>query len=197
MNTPQQRELEKIREAEQRGELVNIAWSGGEDRWKVLSNFAPTPFELDGAAYPSIEAFWQSLKFPVGSEKRAAIRQMEPAWRVKKAGRQQRWPQRVEYQGRTYPSAGPGHHQLADRAIRAKTDQNQLVSQRLLDTGDCRLVHVVVNQNGNISRDSYSLPREVFTDILTQIREELKRGEFRPDPPLPEPRARSEQISLI
>ncbi len=30
----------------------------------VFSNLAETPFELDGTSYKSVEAFWQSLKYP-------------------------------------------------------------------------------------------------------------------------------------
>ena len=30
----------------------------------ILSNFAATPFELDGKRYASIEGFWQMMKYP-------------------------------------------------------------------------------------------------------------------------------------
>ena len=32
----------------------------------ILSNFAPTPFSLDGEKYASVEGFWQMLKYPEG-----------------------------------------------------------------------------------------------------------------------------------
>ena len=32
----------------------------------ILSNFAPTPFTLDGETYASVEGFWQMLKYPEG-----------------------------------------------------------------------------------------------------------------------------------
>ncbi len=34
----------------------------------LLSNFADTPFELDGVRYASLEGFWQMMKFPESEE---------------------------------------------------------------------------------------------------------------------------------
>src|SRR5262245_5585396 len=32
----------------------------------ILSNFAPTPFTMDGKTYASLEGFWQMMKYPEG-----------------------------------------------------------------------------------------------------------------------------------
>src|SRR5947208_3128579 len=38
----------------------------------LLSNFAPTPFELDGEKFASVEGLWQSMVYPEGdSDERA------------------------------------------------------------------------------------------------------------------------------
>jgi hypothetical protein len=34
----------------------------------LLSNFAPTPFEFEGARYESVEGFWQMLKYPENAQ---------------------------------------------------------------------------------------------------------------------------------
>ena len=34
----------------------------------ILSNFAETPFTLDGVTYQSIEGFWQMMKYPENSK---------------------------------------------------------------------------------------------------------------------------------
>jgi hypothetical protein len=39
---------------------------------RLVSNFAHTPFRLDGFGYESIEGFWQGLKFPDAADRRAA-----------------------------------------------------------------------------------------------------------------------------
>src|ERR1700738_719984 len=39
---------------------------------RLIANFAPTPFELDGLRYACVEAFWQRLRFPIGEGGRSA-----------------------------------------------------------------------------------------------------------------------------
>src|SRR6202167_3522046 len=34
----------------------------------ILSNFAPTPFTLDGKRYASVEGFWQMMLYPENSD---------------------------------------------------------------------------------------------------------------------------------
>ena len=51
-------------------EPLNVAYRSSDWRIKLISNFAPTPFELDGRAYASVEGFWQGLKFPSAADRR-------------------------------------------------------------------------------------------------------------------------------
>jgi hypothetical protein len=37
---------------------------------RLISNFAATPFELDGRPYAGVEGFWQGLKFEQDSDRR-------------------------------------------------------------------------------------------------------------------------------
>src|SRR5262245_50945624 len=56
-------------EAEVRREPINIT-SRAPMPLKLASNFAHTPFVLDGLDYASIEGFWQGLKFPDEADRR-------------------------------------------------------------------------------------------------------------------------------
>ena len=126
----------------------------------ILSNFAPTPFELDGARYASVEGFWQMLKYPEGS---GDERRRDPAvvwphtraevaamggFEAKAAGTAAnenmkqlgiRW---VTYQGRRmdYRENAKGEfYHLIRRAMQAKRDQNPAVAETLEKAGTLTL----------------------------------------------------------
>jgi hypothetical protein len=46
---------------------------------RLVSNFAHTPFRLDGFGYESIEGFWQGLKFPDAADRRRLAELWGPA----------------------------------------------------------------------------------------------------------------------
>ncbi|MCB9095987.1 MAG: NADAR family protein [Halobacteriovoraceae bacterium] len=126
----------------------------------ILSNFAQTPFELDGKKYQSVEGFWQSLKYPEsqGDERNSAqvkweyirseVEQMT-SHQAKKAGDLAsenmkklgiNW---VTYLGKkmTYRTPEKGEHfQLIKRAMLAKLSQNPQVKEILLKTNDLNLL---------------------------------------------------------
>jgi len=45
-------------------EPINVYSANRDPRIRIIANFAPTPFTLDGMHYACVEAFWQSLRFP-------------------------------------------------------------------------------------------------------------------------------------
>ena len=51
-------------------EPLNVRYRSPDWRIRLISNFAPTPFELDGRVYASVEGFWQGLKFPSAADRR-------------------------------------------------------------------------------------------------------------------------------
>src|SRR5262249_1134403 len=57
--------------AEAGREPINVT-SFSPDPIRLIANFAPTPFELDGERYACVEAFWQSLRFPLEERSRIA-----------------------------------------------------------------------------------------------------------------------------
>ena len=127
----------------------------------ILSNFAPTPFTLDGEPYASVEGFWQMLKYPEdpGDERcqdssvvwphtRAEVAAMS-GFEAKAAGNIAnenlkklgiRW---VTYQGeqidRRENAKGDFYH-LIRRAMQAKHGQNPQVAEILKKTGTLQLL---------------------------------------------------------
>ena len=126
----------------------------------ILSNFAPTPFTLDGERYASVEGFWQMLKYPEGPGDER-LRDPSVTWphtrvevaamggfeakaagtvaneNMKKLGI--RW---VTYQGRKMDyreNAKGDFYTLIRRAEQAKHDQNSPVAEILKKTGTLAL----------------------------------------------------------
>ena len=84
----------------------------------MIANFATTPFELDGVRYASVEAFWQSLRFPV--EERARIAAMDGAL-AKRASAEQPYGSHVLYAGKAVAVGTWDHWQLMRRACRSSS----------------------------------------------------------------------------
>ena len=126
----------------------------------ILSNFAPTPFVLDGKKYASLEGFWQALKFPdeklkgdirkeeTYSHTRSEVEQLS-AFTAKKAGSAAskimkklgiNW---VSYQGEIMEYKTPKkakHYKLIIRAMKAKYEQNPKVQTILKSTCNLKLL---------------------------------------------------------
>lgn len=122
-----------------------------------LSNFAATAFTLDGTHYPSLEGFWQMMKYPETADDPRATHpgvswphtRPEVAamvgFEAKRAGDAGSENMRkmginwVSYRGErmTYRTPRKGaHYDLIVRAMRAKIAQNPPVREILLSTGD-------------------------------------------------------------
>lgn len=121
----------------------------------ILSNFASTPFVLDGVTYLSLEGFWQMMKYPEGVDdprnnpvldwpfSRQDVAKMT-GFDAKRAGDlgsenmaklKINW---VSYKGRSliYKEPRMGmHYTIIERAMRAKVSQNPKVRKILLSTG--------------------------------------------------------------
>lgn len=125
----------------------------------LLSNFAATPFELDGERYASLEGFWQMMLYPeslgdprakfpglewkytreqvsqmTGFEAKAAGTLAEE--NMKKMGIDWASYHGARFQYRPDSPAVVGeHYWLIERAMRAKMEQNPEVKRVLLATG--------------------------------------------------------------
>lgn len=145
---------------------VNIT-SKAPGKLKLISNFAATPFELDGLAYGSIEAFWQGLKFPE-EEKRRELAPLHGA-SAKDAGFYAPKSDTIIYAGQTVRVGTWEHWQLMERATVAKFEQNAEARETLLSTGERPLTHQMKN-------DSRTIPGAILAEIWMRCRAALRRS---------------------
>lgn len=154
---------------------LNIASYSDDWRAQLLSSFAHTAFSLwcgpREIRFESVEGFWQGLKFPEGSAERERVFGL---WGLdaKRAGENASRGETVEFCGERVIIGGPRHHELAEKAMRAKLMQNADVRGALLATADLRLTHELVDESGRPVPDSLTLPAAVFCAIWTRLREE-------------------------
>lgn len=170
----EQKESKFIPKQETEKNIVNIGLKGESETEHQLSNFAQTPFDLDGIHYESVEGFWQSIKFPEGSADRVRTAGLIGG-EAKKTGKRTGGINTIEYQGQTVVVGSPEHHELMKRAIRAKLEQNPNVLKLLLNTGDEQITHVLKTPDGKILPDSKTIPGVIFSKILMDLREEFRQ----------------------
>jgi predicted NAD-dependent protein-ADP-ribosyltransferase YbiA (DUF1768 family) len=155
----------------------------------VLSNFAPTPFTLDGVRYASVEGFWQMMLFPEGADDarataagltwtrtRAEVASLV-AFEAKRAGDEGEANMKrmgidwVTYRGRhiVYRADETGeHYALILRAMRQKLAENPEVRRVLLATGDLVL-------RPDHHEEPNAAPAWRYCSIWMRIRAELVR----------------------
>jgi predicted NAD-dependent protein-ADP-ribosyltransferase YbiA (DUF1768 family) len=142
---------------------INVT-SGSPDPIRLIANFAPTPFELDGVRYACVEAFWQSLRFSPEERPRIAALAGPVA---KQESNKQPYGSHIAYGGRTIPVGTFEHWQLMRRACAAKFTQNADARAALLGTGDRPLIHVV-------RHDSRTIPGVIMAEVWMQLRAQLR-----------------------
>ena len=156
----------------------------------ILSNFAATPFELDGKRYGSVEGFWQMMLYPEMRADDLRYRESAVQWKysreqvaqmtafeAKSAGTLAEENMKklgidwCTYQGKRFPyrSATPGeHYRLIVAAMRAKLEQNPEVRRILLATGDLSLKP---DHHG----EENPPPEWKYYEIWMQLRSELQK----------------------
>jgi predicted NAD-dependent protein-ADP-ribosyltransferase YbiA (DUF1768 family) len=144
-------------------EPINVT-SSSPDPIRLIANFAPTPFALDGERYACVEAFWQSLRFPLDERPRIAALAGPVA---KQESSKQPYGSHIVYGGQTIPVGTFEHWQLMRRACAAKFAQNADARAALLGTGDRPLIHVV-------RLDSRTIPGVIMAEIWMQLRGRLR-----------------------
>jgi predicted NAD-dependent protein-ADP-ribosyltransferase YbiA (DUF1768 family) len=152
-------------------EPINVT-SNSPDPIRLIANFAPTPFELDGECYACIEAFWQSLRFPLEERPRIAALAGPVA---KQVSEKQPYGSHVVYRGQTIPVGTFDHWQLMRRACNAKFEQNENARTALLATGERPLIHVV-------RHDSRTIPGVIMAEIWMELRARLRTARVKSAP---------------
>ncbi len=155
----------------------------------IFSNFAATPFTLDGKKYASVEGFWQMMKYPDPEDKTDPRYRKDLIWKytreevgqltgfeAKEAGEATKenyqklgitW---ISYQGRRMEYKGKDqqeHYKLIFRAIQAKIDQNKKAKELLKATG------TLILRPDHI-QEADAPPAYKYYDILMKIRSELQ-----------------------
>lgn len=138
--------------------MVIDSFSGEHE---FLSNFSPSPVEVDGFWYPTVEHAFQALKSLDESE-RATIREASTPGRAKRLGRQvalsQDWEEvKVE---------------VMRELLRLKFSRETKLATMLLDTGKAELVE------GNHWHDTFwgvcnGEGQSVLGKLLMSVRDEL------------------------
>ena len=149
-------------------EPLNIVSSSEDETIRWISNFAYTPFVLHGRPYASVEAFWQSLKFPSEADRKriARLHGVE----AKRAGKEAPSAETLQYQGATVRVGCYEHWSLMQQACWAKFTQHGEARRALLATGTRPLIH-------KTRRDSRTIPGVMMADIWMNIRARLAKGQ--------------------
>jgi predicted NAD-dependent protein-ADP-ribosyltransferase YbiA (DUF1768 family) len=150
-------------------EPINIGSRVANPQWRPISNFAHTPFVLDGRTYAGTESFWQGLKFPDEADRRR-IAPLHGCDAKKSADAAVPAPT-IVYDGLEIAYGRPEHWALMRRACEAKFGQNDIAREALLSTGSRPLTH-------RMRHDSRSIPgaimSEIWMDVRTLIRGKAK-----------------------
>lgn len=146
-------------------EPINVTSRHPDPAIRLISNFAETPFELDGRQYRTVEGFWQSMRWDTEAE-RAMVAQLT-GLQAKKISHTRPFNVTTVYESETIAVGTWRHWQLMVQANRAKFEQNADAREALLSTGDRPLEH-------RVRKDSRSIPGVVMAEIWMRVRKELR-----------------------
>lgn len=153
----------------------------------IFSNFAATPFELEGQRFASVEGFWQMMKYPENPQDERAVRAPRPwpftreqvaamtGFEAKAAGNQanalmkEMGIQWVTFKGRKiqlFDQPRGDFYNIVRAALEAKMKQNPQVETLLRKTGS-----LVLKPDHFQSADS--LPAWKYADLWMEIRGQL------------------------
>jgi hypothetical protein len=124
---------------------------------------------MDGKHYACVEVFYQGLRWP-NAAKRAEIARLSGR-EAKFSARGAPKSETFEYEGITYRSGSPEHHELIKRAIRESLEQNPEIRNQFVQTHPRSIEH----KTGRPENPNSSFPASVFTRILTELRSEFMR----------------------
>jgi len=142
-------------------EPINVTSRAPDPAVQLISNFANTPFELDGVTYGSVEAFWQGLKFP----EKARRREIAPLFggAARRAGFDAPESATIKYRDEVIRVGTADHWRLMSLACAAKFNQHDAAREALIGTAPRPLVH-------KTRKDSRTIPGVIMADIWMKIR---------------------------
>lgn len=153
-------------------QCINVSSGSVDKAAKRLSNFSKDRFVIDGMEMASVEGFVQGIKFPElpKEDTRREITFRLSGFEAKRVGNEavEFGYEFVWWRGKAIKYGSTSHYELNERAIRAKFEQNPEAMDALLSTKGKKITHEL----GGVESRTTCLPKAVFCDILTRIREE-------------------------
>jgi len=130
------KEEEKEPEEEEEEEETPVAeetvkFYSNSETFKELSNFFPAKFTLDGKEYPTVEHYFQAMKFPANPAFQDQIVAAKTPAAAKKLGSTKVIPIRTDWDS--------VREEVMAKAIEAKFTQNEALKALLLSTGTKKL----------------------------------------------------------
>jgi predicted NAD-dependent protein-ADP-ribosyltransferase YbiA (DUF1768 family) len=117
-------------------------WSRSEEAiGRLMSNFANTPFVLDGVEFASVEGFWTWLLLDGKPNRRETARRLWGArakWHAPKTK-----PAQITYEGVSVRVGSDVHLELMKRAVRAKLQQHPQIAEDFVATCPRRIAHAI------------------------------------------------------
>lgn len=131
-----------------------------------LSNFSPHGIEMDGLWYPTIEHYFQAMKFP-GTEHAEKIRLAAKPAIAKQLGRSRKVPLRSDWEDVKI--------NIMRAAVRKKFRTHAELTQLLLETGDEELVEAAPGDYF-WGRGKSGTGQNWLGKILMEVRTELRQN---------------------
>jgi predicted NAD-dependent protein-ADP-ribosyltransferase YbiA (DUF1768 family) len=151
----------------------NIASNSKNEIEAWLSNLSHNPFNFNWLEYASIEAFWQSLKFEEQTEDWKEC--IKLYWKEsKKFWNKAEIKNNFIYNWKEYIVWSKEHQNLMKEALREQLKQNPEKLKLLLFTWNINLIHRPKKADWTFYPDSVTIPWEIFSRFLMELREELK-----------------------
>lgn len=151
--------------------MNRIEFYGEKSRhYGFLSNFFPAAITIAGREYKTNEHYFQSKKFDGTEHEQAIIDARSPSM-AKRMGRSRSFPLRSDWERIKCD--------VMLECVRAKFTQHPDLRQRLLETGDAKLIE-------HTTRDSYwgdggdGSGKNMLGKILMRVRSELREGDGEP-----------------
>eukprot|EP00003_Mantamonas_plastica_P000522 TRINITY_DN10426_c0_g2_i2.p1 TRINITY_DN10426_c0_g2~~TRINITY_DN10426_c0_g2_i2.p1 ORF type:complete len:173 (+),score=57.29 TRINITY_DN10426_c0_g2_i2:40-558(+) len=153
-----------------REERKSIGFYGQKNDNAYLSNFFLTPIDVDGVVWPSVEHFFQAMKYPHDQEYQEAIRKTPKCSKAKWMGGAAGAKKNRKVIRSDWESV---KEDIMHDIVLAKFQQNDEIKSKLIGTGDARLFE-------NSPRDSFwgvgrgKKGKNKLGKILMRVRDELK-----------------------
>jgi indole-3-glycerol phosphate synthase len=155
------------------GNALNVAITSDSEAGRALSNIRESRFDFEGHEVASFEGFHQGLKYPEGSEDQKRVFGLFGI-EAKKAGEPVSGVKTLTWRGETIEVGSPQHHALLKRALRARFEQNPELRRALTESGNKKIIHAPRKPDGTPFPDSKVLPAATFSQMLTELREEMR-----------------------